>query len=371
MKRIIVSVTNDLTTDQRVDRVCKTLTGMGFQVLLVGRLLQESLPLRGRIYAMKRIKLLFRKGIMFYAEYNLRLFFLLLFSRADLFLSNDLDTLLANWLASRIRRKPLVHDCHEYFRGVPELNGRPITVRIWKMIEDRIFPKLKKVYAVNTSIAEIYHKEYGNEVGVIRNMPFRVSEEKVKTRKDIGIDEDARIILYQGAVNVDRGIEEAIEAMNHIRTKAVLVIIGVGDIYEKLREQVGQVGLADRVVFVGQVPMEELAAFTRMADIGISIEKDVSLNYHFCLPNKFLDYIQCNIPVLVSPMVEMKAIVEKYNIGEMIASHDPVYLAEKIDDMLTIPERLSLYRRNMIHAADELCWENEGKTLINIFREYV
>jgi glycosyltransferase involved in cell wall biosynthesis len=374
MRYIIVSVTNDLTTDQRVDRVCKTLTGMGFEVLLVGRHLQESLRLQERKYATKRMKLFFRKGPRFYAEYNLRLFFLLLFSRADLFLSNDLDTLLANWMASRIRRKPLVHDCHEYFRGVPELNGRPGTVKIWKMIEDHIFPKLKMVYAVNASIAEIYHKEYGNEVGVIRNMPFRVKEEKIKTRKELGIDEDTRIILYQGAVNVDRGLEEAIEAMKHVKTKAVLVIIGIGDIYEKLVEQVGQVGQvgqADGVVFIGQVPLEELSSYTRMADIGISIEKDVSLNYRYCLPNKFLDYIQCNVPVLISPMVEMKAIMEKYHIGEMISSHDPVHIAERLDAMLANGDQLETYHKNLLVAANELCWENEQKELISIFREYV
>jgi hypothetical protein len=164
MKYIIVSVTNDLTTDQRVDRVCKTLVNMGFRVLLVGRELTNSLPLRERIYKTKRLRLIFRKGPLFYAEFNFRLFLFLLFKKADLLLANDLDTLLSNWLASVIRRLPLVHDCHEYFRGVPELNGRPGTTKIWKIIEDSIFPKLQNVYAVNESISKIYHNEYGNDV---------------------------------------------------------------------------------------------------------------------------------------------------------------------------------------------------------------
>jgi glycosyltransferase involved in cell wall biosynthesis len=371
MKRIIISVTNDLSTDQRVDRVCKTLLKMGFDVLLVGRKLRDSLVLKERTYKTKRLRLFFRKGPLFYAEFNFRLFFFLLFKKTDLFLSNDLDTLLANRLASVIRHLPLVHDCHEYFRGVPELNGRPFTMKAWKLIEDSIFPKLRNVYAVNESIAEIYHKEYGNKVKVIRNLPFRKTGEIKKQKKELGIPENHRIILYQGAVNVDRGLDEAVEAMKFLKTDAILLIIGIGDILTKLKKQVSENKLHDKVLFTGQIPLEELFSYTVNADIGLSIEKDVSLNYHFCLPNKFMDYIQSNVPVLISPLIEMKAIVDKFKIGEMITSHDPVYLAGKIDDMLNNEEQLELYRENLKKAASELCWENEETGLIKIFREYV
>jgi glycosyltransferase involved in cell wall biosynthesis len=371
MKHIIVSVTNDLTTDQRVDRVCKTLVAMGFKVLLVGRELKNSLVLKERNYQTKRLRLFFSKGPLFYAEFNLRLFFFLLSRKADLLLSNDLDTLPANWLASAIRHLPLVHDCHEYFRGVPELNGRPGTTKTWKMIEDFIFPKLQNVYAVNDSIAQIYHEEYGNEVKVIRNMPFRKTAGNKKTKKELGIPEDHMVILYQGAVNIDRGLDEAIEAMKFLQTKATLLIIGTGDILQKLKERVIKTGLSEKVLFTGQIPLEDLSSYTMAADIGLSIEKDVSLNYHFCLPNKFLDYIQCNVPVLISPLIEMRSIVEKYNIGEMITSHEPVYLAEKMDEMLNNKEKLAFYHDNLKNAARELCWENEQQKLISIFQDYV
>ena len=165
-------------------------------------------------------------------------------------------------------------------------------------------------------------------------------------------------------------IEEAIDAMKHLKTRAVLIIIGIGDIFSNLDSYVKKEGLNDRVLLIGQVPLEHLSSYTRMADIGISIEKDVSLNYHYCLPNKFLDYIQCNIPVLISPLVEMKAIVEKYLIGEMIENHDPETLAGKLDNMLSDTARLAFYRENLVKAASELCWENEEKELISIFKEY-
>ncbi|MCA1760901.1 MAG: hypothetical protein LC658_14130, partial [Bacteroidales bacterium] len=120
-KRIIVSVTSDLVSDNRVHKTCTTLGEMGFEVLLVGRKLAGSQPLSPRNYQTKRIKLFFNKGPLFYACFNFRLFCLLLFSKCDLLLSNDLDTLPANFLASKLKNKPLVYDSHEFFTEVPEL----------------------------------------------------------------------------------------------------------------------------------------------------------------------------------------------------------------------------------------------------------
>jgi glycosyltransferase involved in cell wall biosynthesis len=371
LKRVILSVTNDLVTDQRMDRVCNTLVKMGFDVLLVGRRRKQSLPMKPRQYRMKRMRLLFNKGPCFYAEYNIRLFFFLLFNKAGLLVSNDLDTLIANYLASGIRQLPLVHDCHEYFRGVPELNGRPCTIRAWKMIEDYIFPKLRSVYAVNASIAEIYRKEYGNDIRVIRNVPVSKTNIAAKNKVDLGIPADSKIILYQGAVNIDRGLEEAILAMKFIREKTYLLIVGSGDVMDQLKILSVKEGVSDKVIFTGPVALEDLHEYTLMAELGLSIEKDVSLNYHFCLPNKFLDYIQARVPVLVSPLPEMKAIVEKYRIGEMIENHDPQYLATKFDSLLRNDQKLSFFRDNLQKAATDLCWENEEQELMNIYRPYV
>ena len=390
MPSAILSVTNDLTTDQRVDRTCKALVKSGYDVLLIGRRLRDSKTLAPRSYRMHRMRLLFDNGPLFYAEYNMRLFFFLLLHRYDLIVSNDLDTLPANYLANLIKhpfspnpkseirnlkseiRNPKseinhLHDCHEYFRGVPELTGRKMVSRVWKWLEDRIFPKLQRVIAVNQSIADLYAREYGNKIVVVRNVPYIKTLIGTGNKASLHIPENCKIILYQGAVNVDRGIEEAIQAMKFMKTDAILVIAGIGDVYETLKKSTMEQGLAEKVIFLGQVPFQNLHNITLMADLGLSIEKDVSINYHYCLPNKFLDYIQANVPVLVSPFPEMKAIVDHYHIGEFIESHDPEILAKQMDSILNNQENTALYKQNLVKAAEELCWEKEEEGLMRIF----
>jgi glycosyltransferase involved in cell wall biosynthesis len=375
----IVSVTNDLTTDQRVDRTCRTLVKSGYDVLLVGRARRNSKVLAPRNYRMHRMKLLFDKGWLFYTEYNLTLFFYLLFHKYDLVVSNDLDTLPANFYADRIKHPCLpdsnakgqirhLHDCHEYFRGVPELNGRKKVAGVWKWFEDRIFPKLNHVVAVNASVADLYSREYRKTVKIIRNVPFRRSLTDANDRTSLAIHEDQKVIIYQGALNVDRGLEEAILAMKYLKTDAILIIAGTGDIEQMLKHFTMEQGLTQRVRFLGQVPFEALHGFTLMADLGLSIEKDVSINYRFCLPNKFFDYIQANVPVLVSPFPEMKAIVDQYVIGEFITSHDPVMIASRMDSMFDNPGEMTTFKKNLQKAAEEFCWELEEAKLVEMLQ---
>ena len=191
MKRVIISVTSDLVTDQRVHRTASSLHNAGLTVILAGRQLKKSLPLAERTYKTVRFKLWFEKGALFYACYNIRLFFFLLFNKADVLVANDLDTLLPNYLASKLKGAELYYDSHEYFTEVPELVNRKGIQKTWKMIERFVFPKLKHVYTVNDAIATLYEKEYKVNVDVVRNIPAAFSKQIVPmTRKELGLPLD-------------------------------------------------------------------------------------------------------------------------------------------------------------------------------------
>ena len=249
-KKVIVSVTNDLVTDQRVKKVCGTLGEMGFDILLVGRRLRNSPKMDVRPYQVKRMKLLFTQGPFFYLEYQIRLFVLLLFRKVDILYSNDLDTLLPNFLVSKIKKPVLIFDSHEYFTGLPELNSHPIKRGIWKRLERFIFPRLKYVFTVTDSIADIFESEYGNRPWVVRNVAEMRGLDLVPDRKALGLPETKKIIILQGAgINMDKGAEELVEAMQFVPENMLLLIVGGGDVIEILKQKVHDSKLEEKVVF--------------------------------------------------------------------------------------------------------------------------
>ena len=398
MPRAIVSVTNDLSTDNRVHRTCMVLMELGYDVLLIGRKLPRSLPI-DRPYRTHRMKLLFNKGALFYAEYNLRLFLYLIFTpsnggrrreaqRRSLIVANDLDTLLAGHLAASIRKMELIYDSHEYFTEVPELAGRSAR-KVWLAIERWIFPKLRHVITVNESIANAYRQRYpyvtlspskghreavrrahrdSYPIHVIRNIPMYRELGPPGTRRELGLPEDKFILILQGSgINVQRGGEEAVMAMADL-PEAFLLIVGGGDAWPVLQQMIAKQHLQDRVRLLDRMPYVEMMRYTRNADLGLSLDKDTNLNYRFSLPNKLFDYFRAHIPVLATDLPEVAAIVRRYDAGIIIPRPDPQLIAQQVKELISDPQRRRTLRQNAIFAADSLDGDREKEALKAVFQ---
>lgn len=370
-RKAIVSVVSDLVTDQRVHRTALTLHEMGFSVTLVGRKQPDSLEVMERPYAFKRFRLPFHKGPLFYAVYNIRLFFYLLFRPASVYVSNDLDTLPANFLAAKLNGSKIVYDSHEYFTGVPELAGRPRIQAVWKWIERMLLPKVRHCITVNESIARLYQEEYKKKFEVIRNVPIKRAQPIESLRRSTyGLPEGKPVFLFQGAgINIDRGGEEAIDAIAGM-SDAVLLFIGGGDVTDVLKSKVREKRLETKVFFIPKQPMQQLAAFTRLADFGLSLDKSTNINYRFSLPNKLFDYIHAGLPVLVTDLPEVERIVRQYDIGMVVPSAEPHLLSEAMEQMIRHP-KLAAWKENLNIAAAELCWDREKLKLISLINNVV
>ncbi|MCA6363220.1 MAG: glycosyltransferase [Bacteroidetes bacterium] len=371
MKKAVVSVINDLVTDQRVHKTCTTLHEMGYEVLLVGRIQKHSLPLQARSYHTHRMKLMAEKGMLFYLLFQWRLFWFLMKHKADVYVANDLDTLWPNHIVSRLRSRPLVYDTHEIFTEVPELIHRPLKQKMWRMLEQHIFPRLRHVFTVNESIAAWYETRYGVRPVVVRNMPrLYVPPPPALTRTQAGLPENKAVVLMQGAgLNIQRGAEEAVLAMKYM-DDAVLLIIGGGDVLPVLKQLVKENGLEENVIFTGKLPPDELRARTRLADIGLTLDKDTNLNYRYSLPNKIFDYIHAGVPVLASDLPEVKHIVTHYNVGQVVTTHAPEEIARALKEMLNSPRR-NAWKANALEAAKALCWETEEDAIKRVYARFL
>jgi glycosyltransferase involved in cell wall biosynthesis len=371
-QRILISVTSDLSTDQRVNRTATTLKEAGYRVLVIGRSLKTSTELSPKRYRSIRFKLWAEKGPMFYAFYNIRLFWFLLWHHADILVSNDLDTLPANLLAAKLKKIPLVYDSHEYFTGVPELINRPKVQRIWKKIERYCLPKVDYAITVNESIAQLFKEEYNKDFKVIRNVPLITKpflSERENLKRELGLPQSKKVIILQGAgINIDRGAEELVEAMKYL-TDYLLLIVGGGDVIPDLKKIVLDKNLKDCVWFISKQPIEILRKYTAASNLGITLDKANNINYKLSLPNKLFDYIHAGIPVLSSNLPELKNIVVGYNIGKICSDHDPKNISNLIEEMLSSDKQIKTWEDNTAIAARELNWDKEKERLLSIFKQ--
>lgn len=356
--KVIVSVFNNLLTDQRIEKVCSSLYENGYDIELIGNDWGGS-PEMQRNYPFSRLPLKSKILRYAYVEFQWKLYRKLLQTAGQdaVLLANDLDTLLPNYLVSKKLNIPLIFDSHEIFTQMPSLNGR-FTQKIWQSLESFIIPKIKYMMTASESYADWFVRTYDiSRPVVLPNFPRKVAatptSEKSKTSK---------VILYQGVINPYRGLDKLIPLMPLI--DAELWIAGDGPKKREYLDLTLSLNLGEKVKFLGKVTPAKLREITQRADLGLSIEENHGLSYFYSLPNKISDYIQARIPIIVSDFPEMRKIVEEFGVGEKI--RDYTELPEKIAAVLANGK--DFYKNSLESAAQELCWENQESKLLHLFK---
>lgn len=358
MKRLVFTVTNDLSYDQRMIRICSSLSANGYDVLLVGRKMKNSIPLSRLTFHQKRLRCVFNFGFAGYAEYNFRLFVLLLFTRHHLVCAIDLDTILPCLFASKIKGTKRVYDAHELFCEMKEIVSRPNVYRFWKRIEQMTVSAFQHGYTVNEPIAAEFKKMYGVNYAVIRNMPvlkevvFSVTNEKY--------------ILYQGAVNEGRSFETLIPAMSNVSLP--LVICGDGNFMEQAKLLVKMNGVEDKVFFKGKVPPDELKNFTQKAWLGVTLFDKQGLSNYYSLANRFFDYMHAGVPQICVNYPVYKQLNDALNFALLISDISSASIAENINQLLTNNVLYDNLRQNCLEARKTLNWQQEEKTLLSFYK---
>lgn len=363
-KTIVFAVTNDLSYDQRMIRICNSLSINGFNIILIGRNKKSSIPLIKKSFQQHRFNLLFPKGKFFYLEYNFRLFWYLLWHRFDLIGSVDLDTLLPCFLVAKLKGKPLVFDAHEYFTEVPEVIRRPMTKKIWETLGNWIIPRLKYAYTVSASLQDLFSKKYGIPFGLVRNI---AQSQEVEFMAEIP---EQKIILYQGVLNEGRGLEAMIEAMEEIN-EAVLWLAGEGDLSQKLRQQVLDLGLQKRIQFLGYLPPNELRKITRQATIGINLIENRGLSYYYSLANKTFDYLQAGLPAIHADFPEYRKINKELEIAVLVENLEVSTLVKAVNQLLSNEVFYQRLKQNCEKGKDIFNWEKEEVKLLDFYKKMV
>lgn len=338
-------------------RICTTLADAGFDVTLVGRRLQHSRETAAERFRQVRLRCFFNKGFLFYAEYNLRLFFFLISQRMDLICSIDLDTILPGLFVSKIKGAKRVYDAHEYFTELKEVLTRPAVQKFWKNIEGYTVPQYGHGYTVSEGLSAAFRKNYGRNYPVIRNVPVL---KPVTIRRS-----PSRFLVYQGAVNEARGFEYLIPAMQWVNYK--LVVCGDGNFMPKLKQLIKQYGVEDKVQLLGMMLPQDLKEIAAEATIGIGLAEKEGINQFHALPNKFLEYMHAGLPQIAMNFPEYRKINEQYKVALLLDSLEPMDIADAINQLMENDKLLTQLQENALQAREVFCWQREQEKLLEYY----
>lgn len=344
---------NDLNYDQRMIRICRSLAEAGYDVELTGRSHRNSKPLQEQPFRQKRLAIGPDRGKMMYFLYWLRLFFYLLFHKADAICAIDLDTILPVYFVSRIRGIKRAYDAHELFTEMQEVVTRPREKKMWDRIEKFAVPRFPAGYTIGECYAAVFREKYGVQYEVVRNAtvlrPVTIPKKKEK------------YILYQGAVNVGRCFEYLIPAMR--RVDVPLIVCGAGNFFEEAVALTKQYGLEDKIRFMGYVPPEQLRTYTLNAWVGITLFEAIGPSNRLSMANRFFDYMHSGVPQLCMAYPEYEKVNERFELASLIEQPTETNIAEALNRLVQDEAYHSRLEQNALRARNVYCWQEEEKRL--------
>lgn len=362
-KKIIFTVTNHLVFDQRMQKIAGSLQHAGFDVVLVGSIHRQSPPLVNQPFQQHRLPIHFKKGPLFYVEFNVKLaLWLLKQQNIAAICAIDLDTIIPVWLACKFKKSLPVYDAHELFIEMKEVVTRPKIHAFWRWVEKTFVPAFTCGYTVNLFLQQYFHKTYGVQYGIIENRPVFAEYPPKNTYHK-------KFLLYQGAVNHGRSFETLVPAMQHIPIP--LVVCGDGNFMRQLKELIDQHQLQSKIELRGMVLPAQLKNITPNATIGLTLFEKVGLNQIHSLANRFFDYIMCGVPQICVAYPEYEAINQQYQVALLIPDTQPDTIANAVNKLLNDSVLYNTLQNNCLQAAKKLSWQYEEEKLVTMYKSWL
>jgi glycosyltransferase involved in cell wall biosynthesis len=284
---------------------------------------------------------------------------------AHVYVTNDLDTLLAGVLCSMTSRA-LVHDAHELwpdqFIGMGVYSS---TALAWlRMLERILLRRANVVITVNEFIGEELEKRYKiRKPQVILNVP--ALEHYHLVHRPVRRATAKKVALYQGLFTFHRGLENLVNACQFLEDDVTLVLRGYGPNENQLREIAKQY---TNCRFEKPVHMNELvSAAANTGHIGIVPYAPVNINNYLASPNKLFEYIQAGLPVVGSDLPFLRKIILGHEVGYVFDPNSPSDIARAINTA-TRDSVLPILRTNVRRIQKRYCWDEEQEKLVSLVR---
>lgn len=292
------------------------------------------------------------------------------YKNPNVIIANDWDGLYAavelknyfNWNAK------IYFDSHEYFPRYREgiyfnLSQKPLINYVFKQCRNEI----NIMTTVCPTLAKMYEDYFGFEEGFVRVITNAPSYEK--ELRPVFSGEKIKIIHHGGAMP-ERKIEAMIDMMaflpNELYELSFMLVPTNRTYYDSLVKRSQKYS---NVKFLEPVVFSDIPKLTNKYDIGLFILDNKHINYRYALPNKFFEYVQARLAVVVGDSPEMRNYIAQYNLGISTKTNEPEDLANAIKNISK--EQIMEYKKNSDKYAELLSFESNKKELISIIQELI
>jgi glycosyltransferase involved in cell wall biosynthesis len=309
-------------------------------------------------------KSLFLK-ILKYLEFFFRVFFFYKKKKINIVNIHVLELLPLGYFLKLFYGAKLIYDTHELETEIKNLKG--LRKKFSKLLEYLLIKKADHVFVVSENIADWYEKTYNiTRPIVLLNVPRAAHVKKTNYFKDtFHLRDDQIILLYQGNLAAERGVDILLEAFKkRINNKLVIIFMGYGE----LEREIQSLTKSYKNIFLHKaVPTRELLNYTASADVGIHIIKNNCLNHNFCMPNKLFEYAMAGLPVIISNVKEMSAFVKKNQMGVVMEDDTVTSFNKAIERLLS--KDLAVLKQNSKKTALDNSWERQEEKMQTTYQK--
>lgn len=344
---------------------------------VIGASAKENNSLKSRIIRLLRRNRFrrFLTDLKRAVPWEYRLYRAALSTGADIFHANDLDTLFICAKAAGKLGAELVYDSHElwlessrYFIATSALNRFR-----YRITEKKLIPKTDAVIAVTPSRGEVMKKMYPSisRLVIIENStdPIGELQQSSYLRDRLSIPAGVPVILYQGVICPERGLDKLMEAASVLRNEEIAIVIIGHDAWQgTLHRMHSEMNLKNIVYLLPPVPSEALPEVTVSADAGLILFENTCLNHYYSLPNKLYEYMMAGLPVIASDFPEMARIINEHNCGILVDSSSSQTIAKGIKELIRSPEEMRrMGIRGRKASLEQYNWPVEAKKLVDLY----
>lgn len=284
---------------------------------------------------------------------------------ADIYHSNDLNTLPQGIICSKFRLKPkkLVYDSHEVQTSRTGYNPKTI-----KLFESFMIKFVDEMIVENHTRAKKNEELYGFYPNTLYNYSelYDIEDKPdVDLHSELGLPKDEKILLYQGGLQQGRGLELLIEMMPQVK-EGTLVFLGAGKLEKTLKEMAAQSSESHRIKFVDKVHFKALPSYTKQAYLGFQVLQNICFNHYSASSNKLFEYIMAHVPVVSCNFPEVKAVVDQ-GVGISVDSQDVNQIAEAVNKLVEDETLRNQYSEKCKQIKRIYNWENEKQKLLEVY----